>query len=167
MKPWKYFLHRSRQSGDILIAFAVLIPLLCALGGLTLDVGNIYVTRSRLQNATDSAVIAGAYQIGNSERVDQTVQEYLYSNTRQAYDSVIYGEKAPEAERTASYTIDASKQNELDIEDAISSGFSGLLIAVDKFDPAGFSAFHSYASMWITQGIQRDCNPKWIPALLI
>ena len=115
MKPWKYFLHRSRQSGDILIAFAVLIPLLCALGGLTLDVGNVYVTRSRLQNATDSAVIAGAYQIGNSERVDQTVQEYLYSNTRQAYDSVIYGEKAPEAERTASYTIDASKQNELDV----------------------------------------------------
>ena len=50
----------------------------------------------------------------------------------------------------------------MDIEDAISSGFSGLLIAVDKFDPAGFSAFHSYASMWITQGIQRDCNPIWM-----
>ena len=58
--------------------------------------------------------------------------------------------------------LSMAKQNELDIEDAISSGFSGLLIAVDKFDPAGFSAFHSYASMWITQGIQRDCNPIWM-----
>ena len=58
--------------------------------------------------------------------------------------------------------LSMAKQNEFDIEDAISSGFAGLLNAVDKFDPAGFSAFHSYASMWITQGIQRDCNPKWM-----
>ena len=58
--------------------------------------------------------------------------------------------------------LSMAKQNELDIEDAISSGFVGLLNAVDKFDPSGFSAFHSYASMWITQGIQRDCNPKWM-----
>ena len=29
-------------------------------------------------------------------------------------------------------------------------------------DPSGFSAFHSYASLWIQQGIQRDCNPVWI-----
>lgn len=58
--------------------------------------------------------------------------------------------------------LSMTKQNELDIEDAISSGFAGLMNAVDKFDPAGFSAFHSYASMWITQGIQRDCNPKWM-----
>ena len=58
--------------------------------------------------------------------------------------------------------LSMAKQNELDIEDAISSGFAGLLNAVDRFDPSGFSAFHSYASLWIQQGIQRDCNPVWI-----
>lgn len=31
-----------------------------------------------------------------------------------------------------------------------------------KYDLSGFSAFHSYASLWIQQGIQRDCNPVWI-----
>lgn len=58
--------------------------------------------------------------------------------------------------------LSMTKQYELDIEEAISSGFIGLMNAVDRYDPAGFSAFHSYASLWIQQGIQRDCNPTWI-----
>ena len=33
--------------------------------------------------------------------------------------------------------------------------------AVDRYDPTGFSNFHSYASRWIQQRIQRDCNPTW------
>ena len=55
-----------------------------------------------------------------------------------------------------------TKQYDLDIEDAVSSGFIGLMNAVDRYDPSGFSAFHPYASLWIQQGIQRDCNPVWI-----
>lgn len=47
----------------------------------------------------------------------------------------------------------------LDIADAISAGFVGLLIAVDKYDPNGFSSFISYASLWIQQNIQRECIP--------
>lgn len=58
--------------------------------------------------------------------------------------------------------LSMTKQYSLDLEDAISSGFIGLMNAVDRFDPSGFSAFHSYASLWIQQGIQRDCNPVWI-----
>lgn len=58
--------------------------------------------------------------------------------------------------------LSMTKQYDLDLEEAISSGFIGLISAVDKYDPAGFSAFHSYASMWIQQSIQRYCNPNWI-----
>ena len=58
--------------------------------------------------------------------------------------------------------LSMTKQYDLDIEDAVSSGFIGLMNAVDRYDPSGFSAFHSYASLWIQQGIQRDCNPVWI-----
>lgn len=58
--------------------------------------------------------------------------------------------------------LSMTKQYELDIEDAISSGCIGLMNAVDRYDPSGFSAFHSYASLWIQQSIQRDCNPVWI-----
>ena len=48
------------------------------------------------------------------------------------------------------------------LEDAISSGFIGRINAVDRYDPAGFSIFHSYVSLWIQQSIQRYCNPIWI-----
>ena len=58
--------------------------------------------------------------------------------------------------------LSMTKQYDLDIEDAVSSGFAGLMTAVDRYDPAGFSTFYSYASMWIQQGIQRDCNPIWV-----
>jgi len=58
--------------------------------------------------------------------------------------------------------LSMTKQYDLDVEDAVSSGFIGLINAVDRYDPSGFSAFHSYAAMWIQQRIQRDCNPKWV-----
>lgn len=58
--------------------------------------------------------------------------------------------------------LSMTKQYELDLEEAISSGFIGLISAVDRFDPDGFSAFHSYAAMWIQQSIQRYCTSKWI-----
>ncbi|MCR0417535.1 sigma-70 family RNA polymerase sigma factor [[Clostridium] innocuum] len=57
--------------------------------------------------------------------------------------------------------LSMTKQYDLDITDSVSTGFVGLVTAVDKYDPNGFSAFQSYASMWIQQHIQRECNPTW------
>lgn len=54
------------------------------------------------------------------------------------------------------------KSHQYDIADAVSAGFVGLVIAVDRFDPDGFSAFQSYASLWIQQNINRECNPIWM-----
>jgi RNA polymerase primary sigma factor len=58
--------------------------------------------------------------------------------------------------------LSMTKLYELDIEDAVSAGFIGLIRAVDHYDPSGFSAFHSYAALWIKQGIQRWCVPVWM-----
>ncbi len=58
--------------------------------------------------------------------------------------------------------LSMSKRNELDIGDAVSSGFIGLINAVDKYKPDGFNAFQSYASIGITRSIQRNSIPKWI-----
>ena len=58
--------------------------------------------------------------------------------------------------------LSMTKQYDLDIEDAVSAGLIGLIYAVDKYDSNGFSVFPSYASLWIQQNIQRDCNPKWV-----
>lgn len=57
--------------------------------------------------------------------------------------------------------LSMSKQHELDLVDAVSCGFAGLITAVDRYDNNGFSAFQSYASMWIQQSIQRECVPTW------
>lgn len=58
--------------------------------------------------------------------------------------------------------LSMTKQYDLDITEAVSGGFTGLIVAVDKYDPNGFNAFQSYASLWIQQHIQRECTPKWV-----
>ncbi|MCM1232557.1 MAG: sigma-70 family RNA polymerase sigma factor [Ruminococcus flavefaciens] len=58
--------------------------------------------------------------------------------------------------------LSMAKAHQYDLVDAVSAGFIGLIFAVDRFDPNGFSAFQSYASLWIQQNINRECNPVWI-----
>lgn len=58
--------------------------------------------------------------------------------------------------------LSMAKSHQYNISDAVSAGFVGLVIAVDRFDPDGFSAFQSYASLWIQQIINRECNPIWM-----
>ncbi len=57
--------------------------------------------------------------------------------------------------------LSMSKHYELDLVETVSCGLTGLIIATDKYDPNGFSAFQSYAALWIQQNIQRDCSPVW------
>ena len=56
--------------------------------------------------------------------------------------------------------LSMAKSHQYDIIDAVSAGFVGLVIAVDRFDPDGFSAFQSYASLWIQQNINRECKHR-------
>lgn len=52
-----------RQRGAIAIMFGVLLAVLLAAGGLVIDLGHLYVLKSELQNAADSAALAGAKEI--------------------------------------------------------------------------------------------------------
>lgn len=59
-----------RQKGAILVLTALALPMLICATGLAVDLGNIYVQRSRLQNAADAAAIAGAHAYAdNAEKV--------------------------------------------------------------------------------------------------
>lgn len=58
--------------------------------------------------------------------------------------------------------LSMAKAHQYDITDAVSAGLVGLVIAIDRFDPDGFSTFQSYASLWIQQNISRECNPIWV-----
>lgn len=53
-------LHRWHQRGAIIVFTAFLLPLLMACTGLAFDLGNLYIHKSRLQNAADAAALAGA-----------------------------------------------------------------------------------------------------------
>lgn len=63
---------KCRQKGQILVFTAVLLPLLMAACGFTVDFGNMYVHKSKLQNAADAAAIAGGYAFrDNKENIDK------------------------------------------------------------------------------------------------
>lgn len=61
-KNMKYITDKWRQQGAILAFTALLLPMIIVGTGLAVDLGNIYVQYSRLQNAADAAVAAGAHE---------------------------------------------------------------------------------------------------------
>ena len=64
MSIWKIYLDylkKKQQKGQIIVFTAVLLPFIIAMCGLTVDLGNLYIHKSKLQNAADAAAIAGAY----------------------------------------------------------------------------------------------------------
>ena len=60
------YLNAQRQKGQILVFTAVLLPLVIAATGFTVDYGNMYLTKSKLQNAADAAAIAGGWAYCNN-----------------------------------------------------------------------------------------------------
>lgn len=78
---------KCRQKGQILVFTAVLLPLLIAACGFTVDFGNMYMHKSKLQNAADAAAIAGGYafrdnkeNIDNHPKADVASEESVKSN---------------------------------------------------------------------------------------
>ena len=75
MSIWKMcqsYLRERWQRGQIIVFTAILLPFIIAMCGLTVDFGNMYVHKSKLQNAADAAAIAGAYAYAdNGENKDQ------------------------------------------------------------------------------------------------
>ncbi|MBQ6759116.1 MAG: Tad domain-containing protein, partial [Selenomonadaceae bacterium] len=51
--------HKKRR-GQVLVFYALMIPIFLLAGGVGLDLGWYYLNVSRLQNAADAAVVAGA-----------------------------------------------------------------------------------------------------------
>lgn len=66
-------LKKIIQRGQVMVLYALLIPLLFLFVGVGLDLGWYYLNVSRLQNAADAAVLAGAWKL--VER-DATLKEY-------------------------------------------------------------------------------------------
>lgn len=89
--------------------------------------------------------------------VQTLVEQLQYSNHHARERLILSHMRLP-----LKIALSISKQYSYDIEDAVSASLIGLMEAVDRFDPNGFSAFQAYASMWIQQNIHRYCNPTWM-----
>ncbi|MBR4903772.1 MAG: pilus assembly protein [Selenomonadaceae bacterium] len=64
---------KVRQRGQILLMYAFLIPMLFLFVGVTFDLSWYYINVSRMQNAADAAVIAGAQELIDD---GQSLSEY-------------------------------------------------------------------------------------------
>ena len=60
--------EKFKQRGQVLVFYALIIPLLLLLVGAGLDLGWYYLNVSRLQNAADAAALAGARALVAEDR---------------------------------------------------------------------------------------------------
>ncbi|MEX0684124.1 MAG: Tad domain-containing protein [Dehalococcoidia bacterium] len=76
--------HRTynfRESGQSLVLFAVLLPVMAMIVALVTDVGMLTVERRRLQNAADASALAGARMLpGNPDSAVADVEAYAGLN---------------------------------------------------------------------------------------
>lgn len=56
--------------------------------------------------------------------------------------------------------LQRTKTYDLDIEETIGDAFTGLIMAVDRYDPDSSGPFTSFASLWIYQNISREQNTR-------
>ena len=50
----------SREAGQVVVLFAILLPVIFGLGAIVLDIGNWYVHKRHLQTQVDAAALAAA-----------------------------------------------------------------------------------------------------------
>lgn len=80
----KFIQKKWRQQGAILAFTALLLPMIIVGTGLAVDLGNIYVNYSQLQNAADAAALAGAHEyavkgekINSHPQADKMAEQYV------------------------------------------------------------------------------------------
>jgi hypothetical protein len=65
----------KNPEGSIAVIVAIMLTVLIGFVGLTVDIGNLYVVRTRMQNAVDAAVCAGGLQLTDQSKA--TIQANL------------------------------------------------------------------------------------------
>ena len=100
-----------RQSGQALVLFALLIPLLFLFVGAAIDLGWYYLKVSRLQNAADAAVLAGA----------EKLLEEMKNNNNNKYKSYKVTLVYQHPDDSNLYTVSSSTKSAIDITTEIKS----------------------------------------------
>ena len=93
LKKYITSMSARAQKGQIIVFTAVLLPLLIAATGFTVDFGNMYMHKARLQNAADAAAIAGGHSfvqnndtLSNHPHADEAAEKSIALNHPQIAD---------------------------------------------------------------------------------
>ena len=73
----KKFLKLLKAKGQAMLLYALLTPIALMVGGTGIDLGWYYFNVARLQNAADSAAVAGAQEL---MKKDNSLSDYRFSN---------------------------------------------------------------------------------------
>ena len=103
----KFFRSSRGERGAVLMLTALALPMIFALTGLTIDIGNAYLAKSSLQNAADAAALAGGHTYADTNRqisptentvlnysgknlAGDTIQQVGSKNSRPTEDDTVY-----------------------------------------------------------------------------
>lgn len=121
----KHIPNKWRQQGAILAFTALLLPMIIVGTGLAVDLGNIYVQYSRLQNATDAAALAGAHAfvkykekpvVGGHKNANEMAKQYIKGEFKNLGENEVindYDDKsftASQQENAIYYKVKISKE---------------------------------------------------------
>src|SRR5580698_10219025 len=95
----------KRTEGQLVVAFAALLPVIVLFAGLALDSGLLYVTKARLSNAVDSACLTAVKNLWQG----QTTAAAVASNVFNAN----FGSNAPTP--TITFPTDASGDQQVKV----------------------------------------------------
>ena len=68
------------QQGSVAVMVAILLPVILGCAGLAIDIGSLVLTKTKLRNAVDSAIHAGALQLPDQAAASSAVTTYLSNN---------------------------------------------------------------------------------------
>jgi len=97
----------KNEDGQVLVLTAILLAVLLGFAALTIDIGMVYITKTKLQNAADAAALAGAQDLPNSSIDTLTANDTAESTARNYAEQ--NGVPALETKPTPSYNGDPTK----------------------------------------------------------
>lgn len=116
MSPAKFL---KRTEGQLVVAFATLLPIVVLFAGLALDSGLLYVTKARLSNSVDSACLTAVKNLWQGQTTAAAVAANVFSAN--------FGSNAPTP--TITFPTDASGDQQVKVTATASvhTVFMGLL----------------------------------------
>ena len=82
-------LYLKNQKGSVLVLFALVLTVILGFVGLAVDLGNLNVQKTIMQNAVDAAVLAGGQELPSTVQAAAKANQYLTSNNENPANATV------------------------------------------------------------------------------